>query len=44
MQQIADLMLRFDLIPDNDISGLVEDKFAQEVSLDGVSGVDTILM
>ncbi len=43
MQEIADYMLRFDLIENNDISGLVEDRFALDVSLDGVNGISSIL-
>lgn len=43
MQQIADLMLRFDLIENSDISGLIEDRFAMGVSLDGVVGINSIL-
>ncbi len=43
IQQIADLMLHFGLIKNNDISGLVEDKFAKKASLEGVNGLQSII-
>jgi len=43
MQQIADLMLHFGLIKKNDISGLVEDKFAKATDLQGISDFQSIL-
>lgn len=43
MQHIADLMLRFDMIKDNDITGLIEDKFAKTVDLNGIADIKSIL-
>jgi NitT/TauT family transport system substrate-binding protein len=43
MQQIADLMLHFGLIKKNDISGLVEDKFAKATNVEGISDFASIL-
>jgi NitT/TauT family transport system substrate-binding protein len=43
IQQLADLMVRFHLIDDNDIDGLVEDRFAREADLNGITDVDSIL-
>ncbi|MDM8523162.1 ABC transporter substrate-binding protein [Desulfococcaceae bacterium HSG8] len=43
MQQMADLMLHFNLIKDNDIAGLVEDRFAKEAILEGISDFESIL-
>ncbi len=43
MQYMADLIVRFDLLADNDVSGLIEDKFAKTVDLDDVNGIDSIL-
>jgi len=43
MQAIADLMVRFKLIADNNITGLIEDRFAKTTDLDGVTDLDRIL-
>ncbi|MCI5221563.1 MAG: ABC transporter substrate-binding protein [Candidatus Electrothrix sp. AR4] len=43
MQEIADLMVRYKLIPDNNIEGLVDDQFAGAVSLEDVEDIDDIL-
>ena len=43
MQKIADLMVRFHLIADNQIAGLVEDRFAKAAHLDGVTDSNSIL-
>ncbi len=43
MQHIADLMVRFGLIEDNDISGLIEDRFARTADVDGITDFASIL-
>lgn len=43
MQQMADLMVHFGLIKNNNISGLVDDKFAKNVDLSGITDVNSIL-
>jgi NitT/TauT family transport system substrate-binding protein len=43
MQQMADLMVRFGLIKEKAIAGLVEDRFARQADLDAISAMDTIL-
>jgi len=43
IQQLADLMVRFHLIDDNDIAGLVDDRFARAAALDGITDVSSIL-
>jgi NitT/TauT family transport system substrate-binding protein len=43
MQQMADLMVRFGLIKENAIDGLVEDRFARQADLDAIGEMDTIL-
>jgi NitT/TauT family transport system substrate-binding protein len=43
MQHMADMMKDFGLIKDNVIAGLVEDRFAREANLDGISDLDSIL-
>jgi NitT/TauT family transport system substrate-binding protein len=43
MQQIADLMVRFDLIENNNIAGLIEDRFAKAADVDGVTDLACIL-
>jgi len=42
MQRMADLMVRFGLIEDNDISGLIEDRFARAADLSGVTDFASI--
>jgi NitT/TauT family transport system substrate-binding protein len=44
LQEIADLMVRFHLIENADINGLVDDRFALAASLDGIDSLDSILL
>jgi NitT/TauT family transport system substrate-binding protein len=43
IQELADLMVRFHLIEDNDIRGLVEDRFARGADLEGITDIDSTL-
>lgn len=43
MRQIADLMLRFNLLKGTDISGLIEDSFAKDADLHNISSLESIL-
>jgi NitT/TauT family transport system substrate-binding protein len=43
IQDIADMMRRYGLSSDDDITGLVEDRFAREVNLEGIDGLASIL-
>ena len=43
MQYMANLMQHFGLTETNDISGLIDDTFAQNANLKGIEGVDSIL-
>jgi NitT/TauT family transport system substrate-binding protein len=43
MQYIADLMVRFGLIKNSDITGLIEDEFVRQVDLSGISDLKSIL-
>ena len=43
MQHIADLMQRYNLIENNDITGLIDDQFARAVNLEGIEGLKSIL-
>lgn len=43
IQHLADLMVHFDLLKSNDISGLVDDRFAKAADLCGVSDLASIL-
>jgi NitT/TauT family transport system substrate-binding protein len=43
MQEIADLMVEFELASSKDISGLVYDKFAKEADLTNITGLHSIL-
>jgi len=43
IQHLADLMVRFNLLKSNDISGLVDDRFAKTADLRGISNLATIL-
>ena len=43
MQHMADLMVRFNLITTNDISGLIEDRFAVRSDLSDITDIDTII-
>jgi hypothetical protein len=40
---MADLMMRFKLIEHNEISGLIEDRFAKAVDLRGILDIASIL-
>lgn len=44
MQAIADLMVRFKLTTGNNITGLVDDRFAKAANLDAVTSTDRILL
>ncbi len=44
LQKMADLMLRFNLIKTNTITGLVEDRFAREANLDHIDGLSSIFV
>jgi NitT/TauT family transport system substrate-binding protein len=43
MQHLADLMVRFNQIEHNDISGLIEDSFARATDLSGITDIASIL-
>jgi len=43
IQYLADQMVRFQLLKNNDVSGLVEDEFANKADLEGVTDFDSIL-
>ncbi len=43
LQHMADLMLRYQLTEQADIGGLVEDRFARNVSVSGIDALDSIL-
>ena len=43
IQALADLMVRYQLINDNDIEGLVEDRFARAADLKEIAGIDSLL-
>ncbi|NMQ20474.1 transporter substrate-binding domain-containing protein [Candidatus Competibacter phosphatis] len=43
MQQMADLMVHFGLLPNGDITGLVEDRFAKAANLAEVTNIESIL-
>ncbi|BBO72496.1 hypothetical protein DSCA_64260 [Desulfosarcina alkanivorans] len=44
LQAIADLMARYDLIENTDISGLVDDRLALTAGIDGIENLDTLLL
>ena len=44
IQTMADLMVRYDLARQADITGLVEDRFALAASIDGIDDLDSILL
>ncbi len=44
MQQMADLMVEFDLTATNEITGLIDDRFAREADLGQVSGFSSIII
>jgi len=43
IQYMANLMQHFGLIESNNISGLIDDKFARNANLQGIDGLETIL-
>jgi NitT/TauT family transport system substrate-binding protein len=43
MLYMADLMLKYNLVENNDIKGLVDDSFAKAVNLDHIKGIKSIL-
>lgn len=43
IQYLADQMVRFDLLKKNDIKGLVDDRFAKQARVDGVTDFQSIL-
>ncbi len=43
IQHLADLMVRFNLLKNNDISGLIDDRFANAADLRGISDLATVL-
>ncbi len=42
LQMIADLMVRFNLVQQADITGLIDDRFALDAKTDGISSLETI--
>jgi NitT/TauT family transport system substrate-binding protein len=44
MQTMADMLVSFGLIGEANIDGLVDDRFARQVNLDGIDGLETILL
>jgi len=43
MQYLADLMVRFKLVPNNDVQGLIDDSFAKSANLEGITDLKSIL-
>ncbi|MBI5249153.1 MAG: ABC transporter substrate-binding protein [Desulfomonile tiedjei] len=43
MQNLSDLMVKFKLLEGNDIQGLIDDSFAKNANLDGISDIKSIL-
>lgn len=43
IQHMADLMVRFDLISKNDITGLIDDRFAKNASVKNITDIKSIL-
>jgi NitT/TauT family transport system substrate-binding protein len=43
IQHLADLMVHFNLLKSNDISGIIDDRFAKASYLDGVTDIESIL-
>jgi NitT/TauT family transport system substrate-binding protein len=43
IQKMADLMLHFGLTQTSDITGLIDDRFARQADVTGVSGIESIL-
>jgi len=44
IQTLADLMVRYDLARQADITGLVDDRFALAASIDGIDDLDSIML
>lgn len=44
MQYIADLMVRFELLSDNDVSGLVDDQFARKAEVGAITDINSIMV
>ncbi len=44
IQHLADLMVHFNLLKSNDISGIIDDRFAKASYLDGVTDIESILL
>ncbi|MDH5388601.1 MAG: ABC transporter substrate-binding protein [Gammaproteobacteria bacterium] len=44
MQYMADMMKKYGLIDNNDITGLIDDKFALEVDLENIKGPESIMI
>ncbi|MBI5572621.1 MAG: ABC transporter substrate-binding protein [Desulfomonile tiedjei] len=44
MQHLADQMVKFKLIQSNDISGLIDDRFAKKANLQGITDLQSILV
>ena len=43
MQYMADMMQRYGLIDHNDVTGLIDDKFARETDLENTAGPESIM-
>lgn len=43
IQQLADMMLEYGLITDNNIGELIDDRFATKANLSGIGGLETVL-
>jgi len=43
MQYMADMMLHFGLIDNNDITGLIDDQFARDTDLENIDGTESIM-
>lgn len=43
MQQMADLMVKFQLLKSGDVNGLIEDRFSREADLNGVTDLNSIM-
>jgi len=44
MQYMADMMQQYGLIENNDVSGLIDDKFALDVDLNNIDGPESIMI
>jgi NitT/TauT family transport system substrate-binding protein len=43
MQHMARMMVRFDLLEEESVEGLVDDRFAKRADVTGIADVDSIL-